>query len=117
MGAVERFVQQAEDQIKRHPSEAGQLQTINNPQLTIISMRPFSFSSLQLFPPSSPPNGNQQKDYFRELRMSEFLEKATCLQLLCAGEKLNIRSSKVTLVKYNDRVKHQLGVETVIMRL
>lgn len=49
--------------------------------------------------------------------MSEFLEKATCLQLLCAGEKLNIRSSKVVLVKYNDSVKSLLGVETVLMRL
>lgn len=49
--------------------------------------------------------------------MSEFLEKAICLQLLCAGEKLNIRSSKVTLVKYNENVKNALGVKTIKMRL
>lgn len=56
------------------------------------------------------------KELLRELKMSDFLEKATCLQLLCAGEKLNIRASKVVLVKYNDNVKNLLGVKTVLMR-
>lgn len=49
--------------------------------------------------------------------MNDFLEKAICLQLLCAGEKLNIRSSKVTLVKYNENVRNLLGVKTITMRL
>lgn len=71
----------------------------------------------QLCPGSSPSLSANQKDLLRELKMSEFLEKAICLQLLCAGEKLNIRSSKVTLVKYNDNVRGLLGVKTLTMRL
>lgn len=71
----------------------------------------------QLCPGSSPSSSINQKDLLRELKMSEFLEKAICLQLLCAGEKLNIRSSKVTLVKYNDNVRGLLGVKTLTMRL
>lgn len=68
-------------------------------------------------PGSSPNAAANQRDVLRELKMSEFLEKAVCLQLLCAGEKLNIRSSKVTLVKYNDNVKKLLGVKTITLRL
>lgn len=49
--------------------------------------------------------------------MDEFLQRSTCHQLLCAGEKLNINSSKVVLVKYNDSVKRVLGVKTTFMRL
>lgn len=71
----------------------------------------------QLCPGSSPSSSANQKDLLRELKMSEFLEKSICLQLLCAGEKLNIRSSKVTLVKYNDNVRGLLGVKTLTMRL
>lgn len=75
------------------------------------------FIQLQLYPGSSPTTTANQKEILRELKMSEFLEKAICLQLLCAGEKLNIRSSKVTLVKYNDCVKNALGIKTIKMRL
>lgn len=57
------------------------------------------------------------RELLRELKMGEFLERATCLQLLCAGEKLNINSSRVTLVKYNESVKNLLGVKTIMMRL
>jgi hypothetical protein len=49
--------------------------------------------------------------------MSDFLEKAVCLQLLCAGEKLNIRSSKVILVRYNESVQNLLGVQTIVMKI
>lgn len=49
--------------------------------------------------------------------MGDFLERATCLQLLCAGEKINIRASKVILVKYNESVRNLLGVQTAVMRL
>lgn len=52
----------------------------------------------------------------REMKTSEFLEKAVCLQLLCAGEKLNIGSSKVVLIKYNDDVRNLLRVKTVVMK-
>lgn len=60
--------------------------------------------------PSSPPS--QNKDLIRELKMPEFLERATCLQLFCAGEKLNVRASKVSLVRYTENVKNLLGVQT-----
>lgn len=53
----------------------------------------------------------------RELKMNDFLEKAICLQLFCAGEKLNIRSSKVVLVRYNDSVRSLLGVQTIRMNM
>lgn len=69
----------------------------------------------QLYPES---NGNiRQTDVIRELKMHEFLEKAVCLQLLCAGEKINVRASKVVLVKYNDNVRKLLGVESVVMKM
>ncbi|XP_059614944.1 titin-like [Phlebotomus argentipes] len=58
-----------------------------------------------------------QKELIRELKTGDFLQKATCLQLLCAGEKLNIRSSKVVLIKYNESVQALLGVQTLLMRL
>ncbi|CAO1366663.1 unnamed protein product [Diamesa serratosioi] len=65
--------------------------------------------------PTSPPAMN--KELLRELKMSDFLEKAICLQLFCAGEKLNIRSSKVILVRYNDSVRNLLGVSTIRMNM
>lgn len=49
--------------------------------------------------------------------MSDFLEKAICLQLFCAGEKLNVRASKVSLVRYNDKVRNLLGVQTIRMNM
>lgn len=51
------------------------------------------------------------KTLIREMKFNEFLEKAHCCTLLCAGEKVNVRSSKVALVKYTDKVKKLLGVE------
>jgi hypothetical protein len=65
--------------------------------------------------PSSPPALN--KELIRELKMSDFLEKAMCLQLFCAGEKLNVRASKVSLVRYNDSVRNLLGVQTIRMNM
>ncbi|XP_041448592.1 LOW QUALITY PROTEIN: uncharacterized protein LOC111073418 [Drosophila obscura] len=60
---------------------------------------------------------NSQKQLLREFKIDDFLEKATCLQLLCAGEKLNMfSSSKVVLIKYNDSVKNLLGVKTILMK-
>lgn len=63
-----------------------------------------------------PPNVKKE-ELVREYKMNEFLQKATCLQLLCSGEKLNIRASKVSLIKYTDSVKNLLGVRTVVMQL
>ncbi|EDW70372.2 uncharacterized protein Dvir_GJ13741 [Drosophila virilis] len=67
------------------------------------------------------PNGqalaSTQKQLLREFKIDDFLEQATCLQLLCAGEKLNMfSSSKVVLIRYNDSVKNLLGVKTILMK-
>lgn len=67
--------------------------------------------------PGGLPGGTTHKELIRELKTGDFLQKATCLQLLCAGEKLNIRSSKVVLIKYNENVQALLGVQTLLMRL
>ncbi|XP_061391588.1 mucin-2 [Musca vetustissima] len=65
---------------------------------------------------SSAAAASAHKSLMRELKMSDFLEKATCLQLLCAGEKLNICASKVVLIKYNENVRNLLGVKTILMK-
>ncbi|EDV98015.1 uncharacterized protein LOC6558026 [Drosophila grimshawi] len=67
------------------------------------------------------PNGNTlattHKQLLREFKIDDFLEQATCLQLLCAGEKLNMfSSSKVMLIRYNESVKNLLGVKTILMK-
>ncbi|XP_075164246.1 uncharacterized protein LOC142236849 [Haematobia irritans] len=69
----------------------------------------------KIYPPSSSA-ATAHKSLMRELKMSDFLEKATCLQLLCAGEKLNICASKVVLIKYNENVRNLLGVNTILMK-
>uniref|UniRef100_A0A1I8MLB3 Uncharacterized protein n=1 Tax=Musca domestica TaxID=7370 RepID=A0A1I8MLB3_MUSDO len=66
--------------------------------------------------PQSSSAASAHKSLMRELKMSDFLEKATCLQLLCAGEKLNICASKVVLIKYNENVRNLLGVKTILMK-
>lgn len=62
------------------------------------------------------PTSTLSKELVRELKISDFIEKATCLQLLCAGEKLNARASKVVLVRYNDAVKKLLNVQTIVLK-
>ncbi|XP_012161889.1 uncharacterized protein LOC101461130 isoform X1 [Ceratitis capitata] len=69
----------------------------------------------KIYPPSSSASSTH-KSLMRELKMSDFLERATCLQLLCAGEKINICASKVVLIKYNDSVRNLLGVKTILMK-
>lgn len=51
------------------------------------------------------------KTLVREMKFSEFVDKSICCTLLCAGEKINARSSKIALVKYTDKVKKLLGIE------
>uniref|UniRef100_A0A182RQU8 ANK_REP_REGION domain-containing protein n=1 Tax=Anopheles funestus TaxID=62324 RepID=A0A182RQU8_ANOFN len=60
---------------------------------------------------------NSQRELIREMKIEEFLTRANCLQLLCAGEKLNIHASKVVLVKYNDSVKSLLQVQSFMTRI
>lgn len=75
----------------------------------VLTLDPFQIC------PLSPPSTN--KELIRELKMSDFLEKAICLQLFCAGEKINVRASKVSLVRYNDSVRNLLGVQTIRMNM
>ncbi|XP_016967188.3 protein piccolo [Drosophila biarmipes] len=71
----------------------------------------------KLCPSNSNALASSQKHLLREFKIDDFLEKATCLQLLCAGEKLNMfSSSKVVLIKYNDSVRNLLGVKTILMK-
>lgn len=63
-----------------------------------------------------PPHCRKE-ELIREFKMNDFLQKATCLHLLCSGEKLNIRASKVSLIKYTDSVRNLLGAQTVVLRL
>lgn len=65
--------------------------------------------------PSS--NGATSRELIRELKLEDFLTRASCLQLLCAGEKLNIHSSKVVLVKYNENVRNLLQVQTLVTKI
>ncbi|XP_055841745.1 uncharacterized protein LOC129908931 [Episyrphus balteatus] len=69
----------------------------------------------KIFPSVSP--SHVSRAFLKELKMCEFLERATCLQLLCAGEKINICHSKVVLIRYNENVRNLLGVKTIIMKL
>ncbi|CAG9132042.1 unnamed protein product [Plutella xylostella] len=55
------------------------------------------------------------KELLREIRTQEFLERAQCHQLLCAGEKVNVRASKVSLVRVTDKLRQLLKVETVLV--
>ncbi|XP_034105062.1 uncharacterized protein LOC117568485 [Drosophila albomicans] len=67
--------------------------------------------------PNSTTMASTQKQLLREFKIDDFLEQATCLQLLCAGEKLNMfSSSKVVLIRYNESVRNLLGVKTILMK-
>lgn len=75
--------------------------------------------------PAPPTNGTTtttttiatSRELIRELKLEDFLTRASCLQLLCAGEKLNIHSNKVVLVKYNDNVRNLLQVQTLVAKI
>ncbi|KAJ2952045.1 hypothetical protein O0L34_g4306 [Tuta absoluta] len=55
------------------------------------------------------------KELLREMRTQEFLERAQCHQLLCAGEKVNVRASKVALVRVTDKLRQLFKIETVLI--
>ncbi|KAG5889225.1 hypothetical protein JTB14_018648, partial [Gonioctena quinquepunctata] len=72
----------------------------------------------QICPPSTTSSAGStpaHKAILRELKMTEFLEQAHCCQFLNAGEKVNTRASKIALVKYTDKVKDLLNVESVVI--
>ncbi|XP_011305736.1 uncharacterized protein [Fopius arisanus] len=66
--------------------------------------------------PSGPPVV-AHRDVMRELKLHDFLEQSRCCHLLSAGERINVRASKVTLIKYNDKVRSLLNVERVVINL
>lgn len=67
----------------------------------------------QISPPGSSPATN--KNILREMKMSDFLEQARCCQFLNGGEKVNIRASKIALVKYTDKVRQLLNIEKCLI--
>lgn len=69
----------------------------------------------QLYPTVSP--SIIQKDLTLEIKINDFIENAVCLQLLHAGEKINIQSSKFTLVKYNDILRNVLKINKSVITL
>lgn len=72
---------------------------------------------------AATPNGTTNtgstanRELIRELKLEDFLSRASCLQLLYAGEKLNINSNKVVLVKYNENVRNLLQVQTLVTKI
>lgn len=65
----------------------------------------------------SGPPAIAHRDVMRELKLPDFLEQTRCCHLLSGGERINVRGSKVTLIKYNDKVKSLLNVEKVLISL
>lgn len=66
--------------------------------------------------PSGPPT-IAHRDVMKELKLPDFLDQSRCCHLLSAGEKINVRASKVALIKYNEQVKSLLNVESVFINL
>lgn len=66
--------------------------------------------------PSGPPSV-AHREVMREMKLADFLEQSRCCHLMSAGEKINVRGSKVTLIKYNERVRSLLNVERVVISL
>jgi len=65
----------------------------------------------------SGPPAIAHRDVMRELKLPDFLEQTRCCHLLSGGERINVRGSKVILIKYNDKVKSLLNVEKVLINL
>lgn len=65
----------------------------------------------------SGPPAIAHRDVMRELKLPDFLEQTRCCHLLSGGERINVRGSKVTLIKYSDKVKSLLNVEKVLISL
>lgn len=55
------------------------------------------------------------KSIVREFKLNEFFDNARCLHLFGESDKVNIRASKVALIKYTDKVKEVLGIETLVI--
>lgn len=51
-----------------------------------------------------------------ELNSNDFLEEAHCRQLLGVKFRLNTSSDLLTMIKYDDRIKKMLNIETYIIK-
>lgn len=71
----------------------------------------------QINPKATGPPAIAHRSVMREFKLSDFLEQSRCCHLLNSGERINVRGSKVTLIKYNDKVKSLLNVERVVINL
>lgn len=100
--------------LKLKSKEAVMKQICPNPTTTMNSTNNNTTTNATINPSS---NGATSRELIRELKLEDFLTRASCLQLLCAGEKLNIHSSKVVLVKYNDNVRNLLQVQTLVTKI
>lgn len=103
--------------LKLKSKEAVMKQICPNPATTINSTNNNNTTTTgsAVITPSS--NGVTTRELIRELKLEDFLTRASCLQLLCAGEKLNIHSNKVVLVKYNENVRNLLQVQTLVTKI
>lgn len=124
VGVVQRSLLRAQAKIERSFAETGTNEKLLSSELwsrlvytSNIYIPTCSFTICQMYPESNGSVSVRHNDVIRELKMQDFLDRAVCLQLLCAGEKINIRGSKVILVKYNENVRKLLGVESVAMRM
>lgn len=63
------------------------------------------------------PPAIAHRDVMKELKLQDFLEQSRCCHLLSGGERINVRGSKVILIKYNDKVRSLLNVEKVVISL
>lgn len=101
--------------LKLKSKEAVMKQICPNPMTTMNSTNINATNTTTLVPSSN--GATSSRELIRELKLEDFLTRASCLQLLCAGEKLNIHSSKVVLVKYNDNVRNLLQVQTLVTKI
>ena len=65
----------------------------------------------------SGPAAIAHRDVMRELKLDDFLEQSRCCHVSSGGERINVRGSKVTLIKYNDKVRSLLNVERITVNL
>lgn len=66
--------------------------------------------------PTGPP-AIAHRDVMKEFKLQDFLDQSRCCHVLSGGERINVRGSKVTLIKYNDKVRSLLNVEKVVISL
>uniref|UniRef100_A0A1B6CIX9 Uncharacterized protein n=2 Tax=Clastoptera arizonana TaxID=38151 RepID=A0A1B6CIX9_9HEMI len=60
--------------------------------------------------------GQSHRNDFRDLKMTDFYDMAKCCTLLGVGDNiLNPKAHKVTLVKYTDKVRSLLNIDTFVI--